>query len=181
MTLSLANSPFRLTYNGLWDLLEADPDFNTHFKTKIHYNPEVTAGASAGYASAPERFEISEADCPSVRIDLVKMMPHAFRTSNGSSIKLLWAIKVATARRIWSEVLDSDWIIWRAMHDWQTIFKPSVVWNGQQIVKSCYTVEVTQTLRDRDENRGIVGWSTAWMGVTELWFDSSELKTLGGT
>jgi len=161
-------NPIRLVYSALWDILEAQTDFAT----------AVPSGNRIKYTSTsipPDAKDtLSTADYPEVRILARGLRAHHHRTSNSSSLEILWEIQVSSGDRRFQTLFDVEWYVFQAMTDWQA-HVAAVAWNGHPLVNRCRTVEAQANLGDPRRDRGNLGWSSVWAGFTELWITTADL------
>jgi hypothetical protein len=167
--VNLADNPIRLIYDALWDLLEANSLFASHARKTIKFT---------GTAMHPELDSVSEADLPEVRIVLGGLKPHPYNTSSSSRLTVTYRVQVATGEMLFASVLDMQWIVYAALHNWKTHIE-TLEWNGKTFAKKLTTDEVQDTDSNSKLNRGIRGWSTVWQGTVDCWFDSSDVAAVG--
>jgi hypothetical protein len=167
--VNLADNPIRLVYDALWDLLEANSLFVSHAKKTIKFT---------GTAMYPELDSVSEADLPEVRIVVAGFKPHPFNTSDSSRLTLTYQVQVATGEMLFASLLDMQWIIYAALHNWKAHIEP-LEWNGKKFARELSTDDVQETDRNARLNRGIRGWSTVWQGTVDCWFKSIDVAAVG--
>lgn len=165
-----AENPLRQIFNATKTLLQANSDL-------IALVPDGRRWVGwIGSSRAPEVDEgLSPADYPRVRIVPVKIKPHLQRTSNGSSLDVIWQMQVATGDQRLQTLLDIEWAVYRALLTWETYLRDSLRWSGKEFVKLARPLETETNLNDRKQNRGTRGWSAIWTGETQLWFTTSDL------
>ena len=163
-------NPIRLVYEAIWSMVESQTEFNTLVPAanRVKY--------SGTLIQATEKETLSQADYPQVRVIATAMRPHLERTSNGSSLDVLWSIEITTGERQFQDLFDVEWAIYQAMSFWRTYF------TGLAMEASGYTVQcrpaaVRTTLGDPAVDRGNRGWSSVWAGITEIWFATASLGT----
>jgi hypothetical protein len=161
-------NPIRLLYSALWDILEAQSDFAAG----------VPAGNRIKYSETPRppdpKDTLSTADYPNVRLVARGLQSHHHRTSNSSTLAVLWEIQVSSGDTRFQTLFDVEWWIFRAMAGWEAQVT-DVKWEGKELVNSCRTLEAETELGDPKLDRGNRGWSTVWAGVTELWITTADL------
>jgi hypothetical protein len=161
-------NPIRLLYSALWDILEAQSDFAAGVPTgnRIKYS-ETARPPDAKDA-------LSTADYPDVRILATGFRSHHHRTSSSSTLDVLWEIQVSSGDTRFQTLFDVQWWIFRAMAGWEAQVT-DVKWEGEELVKSCRTLQARTALGDPKLDRGNQGWSNVWAGVTKLWITTSDL------
>lgn len=165
-----AENPLRQIHNALWALLAANDDFDALVPAGLRRVNWI------GSSRAPEVDEgLSPADYPRVRIVPVKIKPHLQRTSNGSSLDVIWQVQVATGDQRLQTLLDIEWAVYRALLTWETHLRDDLRWSGKEFVKLARPLETETNLDDKKQNRGTRGWSAVWTGETRLWFTTSDL------
>lgn len=166
----LADNPIRLTYAALWDLLEAQSQFTDAVAepNRIKYT---------GTDRAPEKSTgMAPAHFPQVRLVPSAMIPHLKRTSNGSSMTVIWSVQVNSGDQRVAEILDVDWAIYLALEAWDTELMngdDAPTWNSERFIRRCRPLEVKVRM---DDDGKIKGWRDAWMGETDLWFATADLS-----
>jgi len=163
-------NPIRLVYEAIWSMLEAQTEFNALVRTtnRVKYSGTLIQGT--------EKETLSPTDYPYVRVVATAMRPHLERTSNGSSLEILWKIEISTGQRQFQDLFDVEWAIYQAMSFWRTHFVGLAMEAGGYTV-SCRPAAVRTTLGDPAVDRGSRGWSSIWAGISEIWFATASLGT----
>lgn len=125
---------------------------------------------------ATEKDVLSQADYPQVRVIATAMRPHLQRTSNGSSLEILWQIEASSGERQFADLFAVEWAIYEAMASWRNYFT-SLSMDASGYTVQCRAASVRTTLGDPGVDRGNYGWSSVWAGITEIWFATASLGT----
>ncbi len=166
-------NPLWQVYNALWSLLESDSDFTT----------AVAADNRIKYTSTtdrrPDKDSASTADYPCVRIRAMGAKPKAHRTTNSSMIELRWSIEVFSGDQRFADdterIFDVTWAIYKALVNWKD-YLYDFTWDGNPCkVRHCGAVEVEDKLTSDELHYGQHGWKSVWVGVTDVWFTTSDL------
>jgi hypothetical protein len=173
--LLTVNNPLRMVAESLWDTLLRSSQVKDWFRpaNRIMFYTGVDRTIQAD--QQPDKDEVGAGDLPEIRLVQTGMRPHAFRTSDRSSLEIEWALQVSTGFQHLGRLLDTEWIVWRALHLWEDTAK-QLQWGEDRFVNSVRPLKVESSLTDKKANRGIVQWTDVWRVETRLWFTYSDLQ-----
>lgn len=166
----MPSNPLQLVYQAIWSMLEAQSDFATLVPAanRVKY--------SGTLIQASDKETLSPSDYPYVRVLATAMQPHLERTSNGSSLKVLWKIEISTGERQLTDLFAVEWAIYQAMAFWRTHVE-GLDMEGDGYVVLCRPAAVRTQLGDPTIDRGARGWSSVWAGISLIWFATASLGT----
>ena len=169
MSLPTTN-PFSMVYDALWELFEAYPDIDDLVLpgNRIKYNKDKVGN--------PLPQHINDADLPEIVLATDGIgQTNLHQTSCSSSITRTFSWLLSTGDfRLNERLLPVEWMIFVAMHDWQTVLA-DLLWEGKSFVTRADLLECTNGLSDPDLNRKITGWSAVWRIEVEMHFKHADL------
>ncbi len=96
---------------------------------------------------------------------------------NGTSLRLLWEVWVATGQQPGDRLWDVQWAVFRALMDWDDSIGALTWDNPEGKVWNCDLLNSEDTLLNKQLNREIKGWSSVWRGATDCVFTHSTLNS----
>ncbi len=162
-----ATNPITMVLEELWDLLELNSGFTDLIPVgnRIKYSE-----TGSGYDDEPEKFGVSSADLPEVRIIGVGGGPMR-ETSNMTFTTRHFAVQMSSGSRQMAIGDNVVWEIIRALSDWKTTME-ALTWNSKTFVDDCALARTQSKLTD---DRGVTGWVTVWAAAVQMHFTTSDL------
>jgi len=160
-------NPLRLVYEAIWSFLEAQPDF----AAGVPVGDRIKYTGTDPYV---DKETLTQSDYPQVRVVARGLAPHLERTSNASSVNVLWMIEISSGTQRFATLFDVEWWILQAMVDWRTHMS-GLAMGASGYVTNCRPVQVKTDLGGPQRDKGNKGWSSVWAGETEIWLKTSEL------
>lgn len=165
-------NPFTLIFDGLWALLESNPQFvlDVPSGNRIKYNIPQNRD--------PFKQQVAVADLPEVV--LVCTSAQGFLHNSSSTCRCVrgYSILISTGDFRVNELLHQvEWDVFTAMFNWRTALS-SLKWNNKSFIKRLDLTQITQGLSDKERNRGIQGWSAVWGCEVEMVFNNTDLQAL---
>jgi len=155
--------PFTQVYQGLWDLLEADTDFNTLVPdTDVRVKYE-------GTQVYHDLDEVNEARPYMVAVVCKEIHPGLEGSSNGTFTDTVWTIEINTAWQGTAPLFRLAFVIMRAMREWREYLMNALLWNDQEFIWDC-TPGKAQAKLGSPSNKGIKGWTAVWEGSVRMHF-----------
>ncbi len=154
------NDPLTMCYNALWDMLERWSGFTDRVRigSRVKYQTDGN----------PEKAEVSNTDLPEVRIIPDGMLPATQISSSSTRIVQRFTVQVSTGSKRVTGQLGKDpslfpleWEIFRAMSRWWEVIS-LLEWHGTTFAKFLDLTDTQHGSAERDLNRGIDGWASAW-------------------
>lgn len=167
----MADTPFELVHDALWNMLEA----HTRFTALVPAGNRVKLTVTRGQQSKPRT---NTADYPEVRIIPVGGTPHLQRTSSSSTIEKRWEIQVASGENHVAVMFELEWEIYRALAKWATHLA-SLKWpvvTGEVFIVHSRVSGFQEGIRDGDFERGLSHWTSVWACNTLMVFQTSVLQ-----
>lgn len=170
MSVDVDLDPFSLVYRALWEQALLHPviqtlvpvgnrlQFDTHSRNVL-------------------KDDISTADLPELMLltDGTQGV-NLQRTTCDSSIERSYLFVVSTGDlRLQEYLYPVEWALYCAMAGWQDTLT-QLTWKGRKFVERCYLGDTTEGFNERDRNRGIRGWSTAWRCNVAMTFKTTDLR-----
>ena len=162
------DNPLEKVHDAFWTMLEASSEFTA----LVPSNNRIKYASSS--KKSPDKGELGHGDYPQVRVVHKGTRPHLDRTSNGSSLVMIWGVEISTGDQRVSNNLEVEWAVFRALSTWQTHIK-TLTWNSKSMAIDLKAVESRSDRWDETLSRRIDGWSTVWVGEGEAWFRTADL------
>lgn len=156
------SDPITKVFDGLWAMLEGD----SRFTALVPSNNRIKYNTREG-----DKLEVSTADFPDTRIRYLGGTPHTERTSNSSTLFLVWSVEVATGDQRYATIFPIEWAVYCALLGWGTHLRTLTYGGVAGFVKNAYYTGTTTAAIDNNQlNRGTKGWSSVWQGEVQMWF-----------
>ncbi len=159
--------PLTITYNKLWDMLEAHQGFTDLVRVgnRVKF---------AGDAIDPDKDIVSEGDLPQVGIMAETGGAHLFSDSNASRLTERYGIIVVTGdKRLTHHLYPVRWEVFRAMSKWQSVLT-GLKWDGNPFqvtlarpTESSYLIAAL---------KGVTGWTMLWGLEVDLHFGTTAMQ-----
>lgn len=166
----LAN-PFKLVYDGLWDLAWSWQNLCDLVKP----SNRITF---AGDDRDPIKPEIAAADLPELRLVPIGGAQQIHRSSSSSYWKARYEWQVSTGDYRTNEHLwPVQWELYRALSGWLTPLR-AIKWpksNPKSFVTLMNLTSSTEGVSDQDLRRGIDGWSSVMTCEVDMHFATADL------
>lgn len=171
MTTEFQPTPFTLVYDALMDMaLQSDA-----------IRRLVKPGNRISYGSATDRDPIKDqvqaADMPElVLLPMGVSGGNLHSNSSTSKISRSYAFVITTGDyRLHPFLHQIEWQLVCALANWKSNLA-MLAWNGEtNFVKNANLLGVTENTNDMIRNRGIAGWSAAWMCYLEMHLNTAKL------
>lgn len=169
-TTTFDETPFDQVYTALWSLVEGRAAFDSLVKVgnRVRFDDLKTRN--------PLKEQIITNDLPELLLTTSggTFNVHATSSSASCTRRYQWVLSTGD-RRLRAGLLAVEWELFRAMVDWKSQLG-SLQFSGQNFVKSCELVDLTEGESDPDRNRGIEGWSAVWAADVTMYFALTSLK-----
>lgn len=150
--------PITQVFNATWDLLKAYEPLAAIVPAgnMIQLNTDVRN---------PDKETMLAADFPQIRLVPISSEPHLQRTSNGSSLNIMFGIQIATGeKRPVAELFPVEWNIYCAVLSWPEYIRENIGY-----VKLARPRAVTNQM-------GTPGWMSVMILEVQMWFDTEDMK-----
>jgi hypothetical protein len=172
-----SQDPFTQVFCGLWDMLEAAPEF-TGLVAPI--NRVKWLGANTN----PRKDQVTDSDLPAVRVDFGNPFAQPDQLSGTDLLKCRWDIVVATgmqqidslgANGLGGSIAPALWAIFRSLLGYGQSLK-ALQYNGVPFVYRVKPGAPTVSIDNTRAQAGFIGWTATWPYFT--WHEFNTLANL---
>lgn len=161
-------NPITQVHRALWTILELRADL------KALVVPGARFKLTNVFRAIARKSAARQGVLPSLRLSRSAARSIPYRTSSHSSLRIQWKLEIATGDMVDDNLALVEWMVFRAMHDWQTTLN-ALTWKSKAFVVGMRLLGGRQTDSDENANQGKRGWSAIWTAQTDLWFPPADL------
>ena len=171
--MTLTDNIFNEIHLKLWDLLEAKTAFTDPVKeaNRIKFTSTLRAPRreTAGMSTMPEVM-IWNAGSPDIQDR---------RTANATYMEVRWEVLVTSGKQSFAPFFAVQEALVAALMNWDDTMY-AIEWGDEPEypVKNCDILLAKDSLLDKEEDRNIRGWKSAWVGRTDCWFSHANLQAV---
>ena len=139
----MADNPFQIVYDSLWEMMEEDPRFSVKEGNKIRFNDNNRE---------PYKTAHSTDDYPEVMLLPESGIGNISSTSSTSFLSKKYTWVVSTGDFRYDQISDLEWALSAGLLAWMYRLKP-LLWEGSEFVKYVNVVQTDLDIIDRTLNR----------------------------
>lgn len=167
-------NPINIVHDSLWGLADASALLQSlvRLTNRIRFN-------QPGYED-PQKPAISDDDLPELSLFIQRMNGKLRSNSSGSELTATFNWVISTGDfSISRTAAPVAWALYCAMASWPSV-AGALTWKGKTFIKRVDLQDVQFGLLEREQNRGIRGWSAVWGCEVYMSFTTSDLLVASG-
>lgn len=171
-TLVGSDNPFALLHNGLWELVESNPDITTRIPegNRVKYLEDMRPKDAIADADLPELALISQSTTSPLTV-----------TSSELEVTRIYAWALTTGDFRINQVMDTiAWELVRSMLSWETKLC-RLKWRDNPFVHDLQMGASQEGTKILSQNRNIQGWAFIWPFTIMMRFLTKDVKHTGET
>ena len=167
--------PFSLTFNALWDLVDASAPLTELIKpgNKIKTNHPTNRD--------PLKDSVQVGDLPELVLSTMGSAESNFN-ANSCTTKIqrtyTWILSTGDFRTNYT-LFPVQFALFCAMTNWKNSLL-QLEWNGVRFIKLAAMAGMTEGVSNPEQNRGIEGWSSLWGCSVDMYLPTEMLIAYNG-
>lgn len=163
-------NPLYEAYKAVWDVLEAREEV-----TDLILRPGQRIKFHTTTNRDPWQRVSSTAMFPAVAVIPVQGFSHMSADSCSIRFRKGFGIVIAEGDQRLAGYCALQFAILRAMANWESVMSVPT-WQGSRYIMDCSPYDQTESVDKELANRGIKGWSAAWAGELDMYFQIAGVK-----
>lgn len=167
--------PFTKVYNAIWEMAADFAPLTELVSVSNRISFSVDGNRS------PVKNNIASGDLPELILMPTGGMSNLHYATGVSNVTktFQWVLSTGDFRIHEGGLFPIEFALMRAMCNWRLVVA-AVTWNGKTYVKRCDLTDLSEGESNSEQNRGIKGWSALWSCEVDMFFKTSDLRSVEG-